>query len=75
MEKAIEVMTAYCNTCGRQLNIENDNLSLDCGGDCWGCIGEFEFDGPKGETEWNKQVYDDIRNGLRDSNAKPIRIT
>ncbi|HIE5096401.1 TPA: hypothetical protein ACXNC8_002440, partial [Stenotrophomonas maltophilia] len=33
-----------CNFCGRTLNRPEDLLSGDCGGDCWGCIGEIEAD-------------------------------
>lgn len=31
-----------CSICGRSLNQENDLLSINCGGDCWGCVGEIE---------------------------------
>ncbi|HNW92139.1 MAG TPA: hypothetical protein PKM88_04425 [bacterium] len=31
-----------CSICSRTLNDPNDKLSGDCGGDCWGCIGEIE---------------------------------
>jgi hypothetical protein len=31
-----------CKTCGRLLDQAGDRLSLDCGGDCWGCVGEIE---------------------------------
>lgn len=67
-----ECAPSYCSMCGRPLNIESDGLSIDCGGDCWGCVGECEYDGPNGETEWNKQVYDDIRDGLRNSQSKSL---
>jgi hypothetical protein len=40
MSQAIEKVV--CATCRRELNLENDSLSLDCGGDCWGCVGETE---------------------------------
>jgi hypothetical protein len=33
-----------CQICNRPLNNPNDPLSLDCGGDCWGCIGQIEAD-------------------------------
>ena len=33
-----------CGICGRQLDQPADPLSVDCGGDCWGCIGEIEAD-------------------------------
>lgn len=31
-----------CLTCGRLLNQPDDPKSLDCGGDCRGCIDEIE---------------------------------
>lgn len=31
-----------CLTCKRTLGDPNDPLSLDCGGDCWGCVREAE---------------------------------
>ena len=31
-----------CSICGRKLNQPGNELSEDCGGDCWGCIGEIE---------------------------------
>ncbi len=31
-----------CSICGRPLGIKLDPLSDDCGGDCWGCIGDIE---------------------------------
>jgi hypothetical protein len=31
-----------CMICGLELNVESDPLSNDCGGDCWGCVGEVE---------------------------------
>lgn len=31
--------------CGRVLNEEEDPLSVDCGGDCWGCVSEIEAEG------------------------------
>lgn len=33
-----------CQLCGRELNLNDAPLSGDCGGDCWGCIGEIEAD-------------------------------
>jgi hypothetical protein len=33
---------AACATCKRPLNDSTDPMSLDCGGDCWGCVGEAE---------------------------------
>jgi hypothetical protein len=36
--------TSKCGICGRPLDRPDDPLSLDCGGDCWSCIGEIEGD-------------------------------
>lgn len=36
---------ANCQMCGRVLNEEEDPLSVDCGGDCWGCVSEIEAEG------------------------------
>jgi len=35
-------MRKTCGICQRKLNQSDDPLSIDCGGDCWGCIGEIE---------------------------------
>lgn len=37
-------MRNTCGMCGRKLDQNNDPLSVDCGGDCWRCIGELEAD-------------------------------
>jgi hypothetical protein len=31
-----------CQICNRPLNNYKNSLSFDCGGDCWGCIGQIE---------------------------------
>lgn len=36
--------SGHCQICGRGLDNPADPLSVDCGGDCWGCIGEIEAD-------------------------------
>lgn len=36
--------SAKCNFCGRTLNRPEDQISGDCGGYCWGYIGETETD-------------------------------
>lgn len=33
-----------CTICGRLLEQASDALSSNCGGDCWGCVGEIEAD-------------------------------
>jgi hypothetical protein len=35
-------MIGRCATCRRQLDLEGDPLSLNTGGDCWGCVGHME---------------------------------
>lgn len=36
------ITKAVCATCKRELDVKGDPLSSDCGGDCWGCVGEAE---------------------------------
>lgn len=31
-----------CRMCGRMLGLDDDPLSGDCGGHCWGCVGWAE---------------------------------
>ncbi len=53
-------MNQNCNICGRKLNIDDDPLSNDCGGDCWGCIGEMEADmGSEPSLNMVRQEYKD----------------
>lgn len=52
-----------CQICGRALNQRDDPLSQDCGGDCWGCIGEIEADGGWGPSL--EQVRKEHALGLR----------
>jgi hypothetical protein len=52
-----------CTMCGRLLNNETDELSGDCGGDCWGCIGQIEAD--SGVELSLKMVVEEWRRGLR----------
>jgi len=54
---------ATCQMCGRVLNQEGHPLSRDCGGDCWGCIGEIEAAG--GWAPSLEQVRDEHVAGLR----------
>jgi hypothetical protein len=49
--------------CRRTLNDPHDSLSGDCGGDCWGCIGEIEA-----EAGWEPSltmVRKEFASGLR----------
>lgn len=56
-------MGINCSICGRKLDQENDPLSDDCGGDCWGCIGEIEAD--MGDEYAINQLQEEFKNGLR----------
>ena len=37
-------LKGHCSLCGKKLDVEGDDDSVDCGGDCLGCIKEFEED-------------------------------
>ncbi|MEO0454194.1 MAG: hypothetical protein AAFY98_08670 [Verrucomicrobiota bacterium] len=57
-----------CTICKRPLNNPDDPLSGDCGGDCWGCIGEIEA-----ESGWEpsltmvrKEFSEGLRPGWKD---------
>ncbi|MEZ5646025.1 MAG: hypothetical protein R3E99_12825 [Burkholderiaceae bacterium] len=52
-----------CSICGRLLDQDDDPLSRDCGGDCWGCIGEIEAD--MEDEESLAKVRDEAARGLR----------
>jgi hypothetical protein len=52
-----------CGICGRRLDNPADELSVDCAGHCWGCVGEAEADAGH-ESSLNK-VFDEWRRGLR----------
>lgn len=49
--------------CGRVLDQPNDPLSVNCGGNCWGCIGEIEAD--MGDADSLAKVRDEFSRGLR----------
>lgn len=56
-------MKSYCGICKRELDNESDPLSDDCGGDCWGCIGEMEADSDYEPSL--EQVRKEYKQGLR----------
>lgn len=57
------MMPQVCGICGRKLDQKDDPLSLDCGGDCWGCIGEIEAD--MGDEYSLAKVSEEFGKGLR----------
>jgi hypothetical protein len=61
-------MNPKCHICKRVLNDKDDPLSVDCGGDCWGCVGEMEADG--GYEPSLLQIRKEFSQGLR-SNWMP----
>lgn len=56
-----------CNTCGRILNVQSDPMSIDCGGDCWGCTGAAELGG-----DLDSKVQAEIAAGQRNSKGYPV---
>ena len=66
-----------CHICKRVLDVADDPLSVDCGGDCWGCVGFFEYEMERhhsaSEQLATPQIVQEIRSGLRnaDGSGKP----
>lgn len=58
-------MNNHCGICNRALDKENDPLSADCGGDCWGCIGEQEAE--MGGEQSIAMLRQEFKDGLRDA--------
>ena len=52
-----------CQICERALDQAADPLSIDCGGDCWGCIGEMEAE--MGDEHSLQRVWEEFARGLR----------
>ena len=65
-----EHINRRCGICQRELEVETDPLSRDCGGDCWGCVGEAEFGG---WDESTSKVEAEIASGLRNSDGSAKR--
>lgn len=49
--------------------MSNDPLSIDCGGDCWGCVSETEAQ--MGHEPSLEKVRHELELGLRPSLGKP----
>lgn len=62
-------MPTACRICARPLNRPDDPLSVDCGGDCWGCIGEAEYASGIGEPD-RSRIDGEIAAGLRGENGE-----
>lgn len=52
-----------CRICRRELSNPKDPLSIDCGGDCWGCVGEIEAG--MGDEKSLVKVREEFELGLR----------
>lgn len=52
-----------CGLCGRTLKVDEDPMSRDCGGDCWGCVGQIEADA--GCAESLERVTAEMASGER----------
>lgn len=51
--------------------MSNDPLSIDCGGDCWGCVGDMEAN--LGFEPSLKKVRCEFEQGLRPGWVEPNR--
>lgn len=62
-------MRNTCGICGRKLDQSDDPLSVDSGGDCWGCIGAIEAD--MGDEYSLAIVRKESARGLRPGSVEP----
>jgi len=60
-----------CQICGRALDQPDAPLSMNCGGDCWGCVGGIEAD--LGNAESIEQVREEHVRGLRPGWIDPAK--
>lgn len=60
---------AMYTICSRELDKKEDPLSGDCGGDCWGCIGEIEAE--MGDESSLALVRTEIERGIRPNAPLP----
>jgi hypothetical protein len=62
-----------CKICGRELNVSDDPLSVDYGGDCWGCVGEIEANMGYGPSL--EKVRKEFQLGIRPNWVEPKEKT
>jgi len=68
-EQAIgRAMTDRCQMCGRALDVPDDPLPEDCGGDRWGRIGLIEALGGYGPLV--EMMAEEISAGVRDAEGR-----
>jgi len=61
----------HCAICGRVLDVVDDPMSKDCGGNCWGCIAKIEADG--GWEPSVREVQAEIEAGWREDDGTAKR--
>lgn len=54
-----------CGVCSRLLDQPSEPMSADCGGDCWGCVGQIEAE--LGYPDSVKRVREEVASGFRPS--------
>lgn len=59
-----------CTICGTALDADDDPMSRDCGGDCWGCVGQAEA----GHGPSDSLVRAETIAGLRDHDGVPTPL-
>jgi hypothetical protein len=65
-------MASHCQICRRELALDDDPLSIDCGGDCWGCIGPIEAE--LGDVQALERVRAEFARGLRPGWTEPTKL-
>lgn len=59
-----------CLMCGREIDEPGVALSVDCGGDCQGCIAQFEAE--SGDPDALARLDNEIRTGLKRGDGTPM---
>ncbi|MDF2381901.1 hypothetical protein JMG10_10520 [Nostoc ellipsosporum NOK] len=66
-----------CHICKRPLDVQDDPLSADCGGDCWGCVGFIEYEMAALRDFEDRlstlQIEHEIREGFREADGQTKR--
>lgn len=66
-----------CHICRRPLDVGDDPMSTDCGGDCWGCIGFIEYEMAALQDPVDRpatlQIEREIREGFRKADGQAKR--
>lgn len=57
------LISRLCSICKLPLDVADEPLSADCGGDCWGCVGAIEAE--MGDPESLQRVTQEVESGIR----------